>query len=134
MNTNIRVLVADDMMTMRKIVAKTLKELGFTDIIEAADGAQAWTALAQSEVPVGLIVSDWNMPNSTGIDLLKRVRSESRFKHLPFVLVTAESEKTQIIEAINAGASNYVVKPFTSDILREKLTSAFKVQAAKVAA
>ncbi len=133
MDTKMRVLVADDMLTMRKIVAKTLKELGFTDIIEAVDGAAAWEALSQSQTPVGLIVSDWNMPRSTGIDFLKRVRSESRFKHLPFVLVTAEAEKSQIIEAINAGASNYVVKPFTSDILREKLTNAFKNQAIKVA-
>jgi two-component system chemotaxis response regulator CheY len=121
-----RVLVVDDMMTMRKLVGKALKELGLTDLLEAADGAKAWEALTSSDVPIGLIVSDWNMPNSTGIDLLKRVRAESRFKNLPFLLVTAEAEKTQVTEALQAGVSGYVVKPFTPPSLKEKLEAVFK--------
>jgi two-component system chemotaxis response regulator CheY len=121
-----KVLVVDDMMTMRKLVSKSLKEMGFSDIIEAADGAKGWEAVANSAPAVGLIVSDWNMPNSTGIDLLKRVRSESRFKHLPFILVTAEAEKVQVAEAIQAGVSGYVVKPFTSESLKEKLEAVHK--------
>jgi two-component system chemotaxis response regulator CheY len=115
------ILVVDDMMTMRKLVSKTCKEIGFTQFTEAADGALAWEALQNASPPIGLIISDWNMPNSTGLDLLKRVRADSRYKGLPFVLVTAEAEKTQIMEAIKAGVSNYVTKPFTPETIREKL-------------
>lgn len=121
-----RVLVVDDMMTMRKLVIKSLREIGFTDFIEAADGRLGWEQLSGSNPPVGLIVSDWNMPNATGIDLLKRVRAESKYKHLPFVLITAESEKTQVAEAVQAGVTNYIVKPFTTDIVKEKLEAAHK--------
>lgn len=125
-DTNTRILVVDDMMTMRKLVVKALKEIGFSDFIEASDGAKAWEALTNSEVPVGIIISDWNMPNSTGIDLLKRVRAESRFKELPFILVTAESDAAQVTEAVKAGVTGYIVKPFTVDTLREKLELAHK--------
>jgi two-component system chemotaxis response regulator CheY len=125
-NLNTRVLVVDDMLTMRKIVIKTLKEIGFTDFIEAADGRLAYEALSGASPPIGLIISDWNMPNSTGIDLLRRVRAESKFKGLPFILVTAEAEKTQVAEAVQAGVTNYVVKPFTTELLREKLEAAHK--------
>ncbi len=121
-----RVLVVDDMMTMRKLVMKALKEIGFTDFLEASDGRIAWETLSGASPAVGLIISDWNMPNATGIDLLKRVRAESKFKHLPFLLVTAEAEKTQVAEALQAGVSNYVIKPFTADILKEKLETAHK--------
>jgi len=116
-----KVLVVDDMMTMRKLVAKVCKEIGFTDIIEAADGAQAWQAIASANPPVGLVISDWNMPVSSGLDLLKRVRADSKVGKLPFVLVTAEAEKHQIVEALQAGVSNYVVKPFTPQGLKDKL-------------
>lgn len=121
-----RVLVVDDMMTMRKLVVKALKEIGFTDFTEAADGRIAWETLGAATPPIGLIISDWNMPNATGIDLLRRVRAESRFKHLPFLLVTAEAERTQVAEALQAGVSNYVIKPFTADSLKEKLEAAHK--------
>lgn len=120
-----RVLVVDDMMTMRKLVKKSLMEIGFSDIIEANDGAVAWEALNNSPTPVGLIVSDWNMPNCTGLDLLKRVRG-SRFKDLPFLLVTAEAEAKQISEAIAAGVSGYVVKPFEVSMLKTQLESVSK--------
>jgi two-component system chemotaxis response regulator CheY len=121
-----RVLIVDDMMTMRKLVMKSLKEIGFTGFIEAADGRLAWESLTNASPAIGLIISDWNMPNATGIDLLKRVRAESKYKHIPFLLVTAEAEKTQVAEALQAGVSNYVVKPFTTDILKEKLETAHK--------
>jgi two-component system, chemotaxis family, chemotaxis protein CheY len=116
-----RILIVDDMMTMRKIVTKACKEIGFTDITEAADGALGWQAISEAKPPIGLIISDWNMPNSTGLDLLKRVRADSRFSKVPFVMVTAEAEQHQIVEAIKAGVSNYVVKPFTPANLKEKL-------------
>ncbi len=121
-----RILIVDDMMTMRKLVGKTCRELGFTDLTEAADGAKAWEAIASANPPFGLIISDWNMPNTTGLDLLKRVRADSRFAKLPFVLVTAEAEQHQIVEAVKAGVSNYVVKPFDTATLKLKLEAVYK--------
>jgi two-component system chemotaxis response regulator CheY len=120
------VLVVDDMMTMRKLVTKTCKELGFTKITDAADGALAWAAIQQADPPIGLIISDWNMPNTSGLDLLKRVRADSRFGKIPFIMVTAEAEQHQIMEAVKSGVSNYVIKPFTADVLKEKLEAVHK--------
>lgn len=116
-----RVLIVDDMMTMRKLVGKVCKDIGFTDITEAADGALAWAAISSASPPIGLVISDWNMPNCSGLDLLKRVRADSRHGKLPFLLVTAEAEKHQIVEALKAGVSNYVIKPFTPESLKEKI-------------
>ena len=121
-----RILVADDMMTMRKLVVKTCKELGFTDITEAEDGAKAWEAVNAANPPIGLIISDWNMPNTTGLDFLKRVRADTRYGKLPFIMVTAEAEQHQVVEAVKSGVSNYVVKPFTVDQLRDKITTVYK--------
>ncbi len=119
--SNIKILIADDMLTMRKLVAKTLKDLGFTDIIEATDGAKAWEAFSASNPTVNLIISDWNMPNCTGLDFLKRVRADGRFKNTPFILLTAESDQAQVMEAIKAGVDCYIVKPFTKDQVEAKL-------------
>ena len=113
------------MMTMRKIVQKSLKELGFTNFAEAGDGQKGWEAI-QNDASFGLIISDWNMPNCTGLDLLKRVRADGRFKTLPFVLLTAESEGHQVAEAVKAGVDNYIVKPFTAEILQKKLADSYK--------
>jgi two-component system chemotaxis response regulator CheY len=121
-----RILIVDDMMTMRKLVGKVCKELGFTDLTEASDGAKAWEAITAATPPFGLVISDWNMPGTSGLDLLKRVRGDSRFGKLPFVMVTAEAEQHQIVEAIKAGVSNYLVKPFTADALKEKLEAVHK--------
>ncbi len=121
-----RVLVVDDMRTMRKIVIKALKSIGFSDFLEAEDGQKAWGELSSSESKVGLIVSDWNMPNCTGLDFLKRVRADSNLKETPFVLLTAESEVGQVQEAVSCGVDNYIVKPFTAEILKEKLEQAYK--------
>lgn len=121
-----RVLVVDDMNTMRKIVTKSLKTIGFKDFISAADGELAWEELCNSDVPVGLVVSDWNMPNLSGLDFLKRVRADDRFKELPFVLLTAESETDQVREAVAAGVDNYIIKPFSADTLKKKLEEAYK--------
>jgi two-component system chemotaxis response regulator CheY len=115
------VLVVDDMPIVRKIMTKVLREIGFTNIVDAVDGAKAWEVVAASTPPLGLILSDWNMPNSTGLDLLKRVRADARLGKTPFVLVTAEAEKGQILEAIQAGVNDYLVKPFTTDSVRAKL-------------
>jgi len=120
-----RVLVVDDMMTMRKIVSKICRELGFSDITEAVNGADAWQKISEAKIPFDLVISDWNMPQSTGLDLLKRVRSDSRFAATPFVMVTAEAEQSQIIEAVKAKVSGYIIKPFTADMLTEKLTAVY---------
>lgn len=125
-----KILVVDDMSTMRKIVMKILKELGFSDFTEAADGIQAWESISKSEVPFGLIISDWNMPNCTGIDLLKRVKTDQRFKKTPFILVTAEAEQHQVAEALKAGVDQYVVKPFNKESLMNKLEMVHKRYAA----
>lgn len=125
-----RILVVDDMLTMRKLVIKICKEIGFTDFTEAGDGAKAWEALTTANPPIQLIISDWNMPNCTGLEFLKRVRADATFKNLPFMLVTAETEQMQILEAVKAGVSNYVVKPFTPGILRGKMEAIHRKLAA----
>lgn len=119
-----KILVADDMMTMRKIIVKNCKDLGFTEFVECVDGQVAWAKLNEM-TDIGLVISDWNMPNCTGLDLLKRVRADSRFKNLPFMLVTAESEREQVAEALKAGVDQYVIKPFTADSLRQKMGDTF---------
>jgi two-component system chemotaxis response regulator CheY len=121
----IKILIVDDMTTMRKMVIKACMSIGFSEFVEAADGSAGWEALS-NDPSIGIIISDWNMPNCTGLDLLKRVRITAKYKKLPFVLVTAESEKHQIIEAIQAGCSGYVIKPFTPETLSEKLEEAHK--------
>jgi two-component system chemotaxis response regulator CheY len=123
---NTKVLVVDDMMTMRKLVSKVCKEVGFTNLVEAADGIQAWEAIQNSSPPIGLVISDWNMPNCSGLDLVKRIRADSRFNNLPFLMVTAEAEQHQVLEAIKSGVDNYVVKPFGKDQLVEKLEAVHK--------
>jgi two-component system, chemotaxis family, chemotaxis protein CheY len=123
---NTRILVVDDMMTMRKIVTKGLKDLGYSDIQEAADGNLAWTVLDASNPPIQLIVSDWNMPNCSGLDFLRKLRADERFKKTPFVMLTAEAEAHQVKEAILAGVTNYITKPFTGDTLKQKLEQTFK--------
>lgn len=130
-DVKIKLLVVDDMLTMRKIVARTCKELGFTDIQEAPDGQKAWEILAAPNANIGLVISDWNMPNVTGLDLLKRVRADGNLKGTPFVLVTAESEASQVAEALKAGVDNYIVKPFTPDGLKKKLEDTHKRWAAR---
>ena len=112
-------LVVDDFSTMRRIVRKILKDLQFKEVFEAENGAEALKLLESTKVD--LIVSDWNMPTMTGLELLKRVRADERLKGLPFMMVTAEAQKENIIEAIQAKVSNYVVKPFSPEVFAEKL-------------
>lgn len=121
-------LVVDDFATMRKIVKKVLQELGYTNVVEADDGATAWPLIQEAHTkgePFDFVISDWNMPQMQGIELLKQCRSDARFKALPFMLVTAESEQKQILEAAKAGVSNYVVKPFNSVTLKQKLEQVY---------
>ncbi len=123
-----RFLVVDDFQTMRKIVKKVLGELGYTNVAEADDGKTAWPLIEQAKnqgAPFEVIISDWNMPGMSGIDLLKHCKADARFKAIPFVLVTAESEQKNILEAAKAGVSDYIVKPFNAATLKEKLTKVF---------
>ncbi len=122
---NMKFLVVDDFSTMRRIVRNLLKELGFTNISEAEDGADALNKL-RTEGNFEFVVSDWNMPNMTGIDLLRAIRADANLKHLPVLMVTAEAKRENIIEAAQAGASGYVVKPFTAATLDEKLKKIFQ--------
>ncbi|MGC9193872.1 MAG: response regulator [Syntrophobacteraceae bacterium] len=113
------VMVVDDFSTMRRIVKGVLLDMEFKQIIEAENGSQALRLLESNKVD--LIISDWNMPVMTGIELLRQVRAEDRYKAIPFLMVTAEAQHADLVEAVQAKVSNYVVKPFTPDMLAEKI-------------
>jgi two-component system chemotaxis response regulator CheY len=119
-----KILVVDDFSTMRRIVKNLLKQLGFINIEEAEDGAQAYTKLKNGGF--GFVVSDWNMPNLDGLGLVKKVRSDDELKDLPILMVTAEAEKEKVVAAIQAGVNNYIVKPFTGEVLKEKMDKIFE--------
>lgn len=121
---NMKFLVVDDFSTMRRIVRNLLKELGFTNVDEAEDGVAALAKLRGAQFD--FVVSDWNMPNMTGIDLLRNIRGDTGLKHLPVLMVTAEAKKENIVEAAQAGANGYIVKPFTAATLEEKLNKIFQ--------
>jgi two-component system, chemotaxis family, chemotaxis protein CheY len=122
-DTSINVLIVDDFATMRRIIKGVLKQLGFSNLIEAEDGEAALKELRKENV--GLIVSDWNMPNMTGLELLKAVRADNNLKSIPFLMVTAEGQKENVIQAVQAGVSNYIVKPFTPETFNAKLEKIF---------
>lgn len=128
MNPNMKILLVDDMGTMRKIIKKIITALGFSNIHEAEDGIPAWKMIqeaAASSEPFEFIISDWNMPGMTGIDLLKNVRGNESTKKLPFLMVTAETEQANVVLAVKAGVSNYIVKPFSPDQLKQKIDKIF---------
>ncbi|MDR0673193.1 MAG: chemotaxis response regulator CheY [Zoogloeaceae bacterium] len=127
-DSKIRILVVDDFSTMRRIVRNLLKELGFTNIDEAEDGAIALQKLNTEAFE--FVITDWNMPNMDGLTLLQTVRSSPTLKHLPVLMITAEAKKENIIAAAQAGASGYIVKPFTAATLSEKLNKIFEKMAA----
>lgn len=121
---NLKFLVVDDFSTMRRIVRNLLKELGYTNVDEAEDGVAAMQKLRGNNFQ--FVITDWNMPNMTGIQLLKAIRAEITLKHLPVLMITAEAKKENIIEAAQNGASGYIVKPFTAATLEEKLNKIFE--------
>ncbi|MFC1523323.1 response regulator [Thermodesulfobacteriota bacterium] len=122
-DTNMKVLVVDDFATMRRIVKNILTQLGYKNIIEADDGTTALDILKQEKID--MIISDWNMPKMTGLDLLKAVRSSEEFANTPFIMVTAEAQQDNIILAVKAKVSQYIVKPFTAETLSEKISKVF---------
>lgn len=120
LHRDIKILIVDDMPTMRKIVKAVLRQLGYVNFLEAENGEDGFRVL-KANSDVALVVSDWNMPKTTGIEFLKMVRADADTRHMPFLLITAEAKKENIMEALKSGVSNYIVKPFTAETLKEKL-------------
>ena len=116
---NMKILVVDDFATMRKVIKNLLKQIGYKNIAEAEDGMAALRVLKSEKID--FIISDWNMPNMNGLEFLKAVRADSELSNLPFLMVTAEALKDNIVMAVKAGVSNYIVKPFTAKVLSEKI-------------
>ncbi|ATX77298.1 chemotaxis response regulator CheY [Reinekea forsetii] len=119
-----KILVVDDFATMRRIVKNLLRDLGFTNTHEADDGATAWPMLQNGTFD--FVITDWNMPGMTGMELLKKIRADEKLKTIPVLLVTAEAKRDQIIAAAQAGVNGYVVKPFTASALKEKIAKIFE--------
>ncbi|OUR66535.1 response regulator [Bermanella sp. 47_1433_sub80_T6] len=124
MDKNMKILVVDDFSTMRRIIKNLLRDLGFTNTSEADDGNTALPMLQSGNFD--FLVTDWNMPGMTGIELLKHVREDERLKDLPVLMVTAEAKRDQIVAAAQAGVNGYVIKPFTAAVLKEKIEKIFE--------
>lgn len=124
MDANIKILIVDDFSTMRRIIKNLLREIGFSNTDEAEDGNVALVKLRNSDFD--FVVTDWNMPNMPGIDLLRNIRADANLKKLPVLMVTAESKRENILEAAEAGVNGYIVKPFTAVTLKEKLDKIFE--------
>ncbi|HET54356.1 MAG TPA: response regulator [Ignavibacteria bacterium] len=117
---SIKFLVVDDSITMRRIVANSLKNLGYNDFVEASDGKDALDKLAADD-NINFVITDWNMPVLSGLELIKAIRSDEKLKELPVLMVTTRGVKDDIMEALAAKVNNYIVKPFTPQILKEKI-------------
>jgi two-component system chemotaxis response regulator CheY len=127
-STSLKYLVVDDFSTMRRIVKNLLQELGYQNVQEADDGKTAWPMLQTGSFD--FVITDWNMPLMPGLDLLKAIRADEKLKGLPVLMVTAEAKREQIVEAVQAGVSGYVVKPFTAEILKQKLEKILQARTA----
>lgn len=128
LKATMKIIVVDDMSTMRKIIKKMLNQIGFTNITEADDGATAWPLIQKAHAdgePFEFIVSDWNMPSMTGLELVKAVRAAEGFNKTPFLMITAEAEQGNVVIAVKAGVSNFIVKPFSAEVLKEKISKIF---------
>ena len=122
-----KLLVVDDSSTMRRIIKNTLARLGHKDILEGGDGIEGWNAL-NSNPDIDMLITDWNMPEMNGLELVKKVRADSRFTDLPIIMVTTEGGKAEVITALKAGVNNYIVKPFTPQVLKEKLGAVMGIE------
>jgi two-component system chemotaxis response regulator CheY len=123
LDANMKVLVVDDFATMRRIVRNILKELGYLNVEEAENGAEAFQKVLAGGID--FVITDWNMPVMDGFGLLKKIRGDAQHKSMPVLFVTAEAEKEKVVSAIQAGVNNYIVKPFTSETLKEKMDKIF---------
>jgi two-component system chemotaxis response regulator CheY len=124
LDKDMKILIVDDFSTMRRIIKNLLRDLGFTNTAEADDGVTALPMLQNGNFD--FLVTDWNMPGMTGIDLLKAIRADEKLKDMPILMVTAEAKREQIVEAAQAGVNGYVVKPFTAAVLKEKIEKIFE--------
>jgi len=116
----LKLLVVDDSSTMRRIIKNTLQRLGFDDVLEAEHGVEAWQIMERTP-GINVLITDWNMPEMNGLDLVRKVRAESKYESMPIIMVTTEGGKAEVITALKAGVNNYIVKPFTPQVLKEKL-------------
>ena len=123
-NPDMKILIVDDFSTMRRIIKNILRQLGFSNVQEADDGTTALEKLQQE--PFEFVILDWNMPKMTGIELLRTIRADSSLKHIRVLMVTAEAQKENVVEAVQAGVNNYIVKPFTADTMKDKIERIFK--------
>jgi two-component system, chemotaxis family, chemotaxis protein CheY len=117
-----KILVVDDSSTMRRIIINTLNKIGYSDYAEAANGREGVEKLAA--VPIDMIITDWNMPEMSGVDFIRAVRANDQTKHLPVIMVTTNAAQEDIVQALDAGVNNYVVKPFTPDTIKERIQAA----------
>ncbi|MDD2838669.1 MAG: response regulator [Sulfuricurvum sp.] len=117
-----KLLIVDDSLTMRRIIKNTLFRLHYEDVLEAEDGIQGWSILDEN-LDIGMLITDWNMPEMNGLELVKKIRSDARFNDLPIIMITTEGGKAEVITALKAGVNNYIVKPFTPQVLKEKLSA-----------
>ena len=120
---NMTILTVDDFSTMRRIIRNILRQIGYNNIVEADDGSAALKVLESQDVD--FVISDWNMPNMSGLELLKAVRANDKLQKIPVLLVTAEALKENVVEAVKAGVNGYIVKPFTAEVLKDKIDSIF---------
>jgi len=123
MKKDMKILVVDDFSTMRRIIKNLLGELGFSNIVEADDGSTALPLLQEGDID--FLITDWNMPNVPGIELLQKVRADSSLKDTPVMMVTAEATREQIVQAAEAGVNGYIIKPFTAQTLEDKIKTIF---------
>jgi len=119
----LKILIVDDSSTMRRIIANTLKKIGFNDIIQAKDGVEAWELYQKHKDEISAILTDWNMPNMNGLELVTKIRKVDQY--IPIIMITTEGGKKEVIKALRAGVDNYIVKPFTPEVLKNKLSSIF---------
>ena len=124
--SKLKFLVVDDSSTMRRIIKNSLARLGYENVLEGEDGIQGWSTLNKNP-DTGMLITDWNMPEMNGLELVKRVRSDERFSNMPIIMVTTEGGKMEVITALKAGVNNYIVKPFTPQVLNEKLSAVLGV-------
>ncbi len=123
-----KLLVVDDSSTMRRIIKNTLSRLGYDNVLEGEDGIQGWNVLNEN-TDISMLITDWNMPEMNGLELVKKVRADARFNDLPIIMVTTEGGKAEVITALKAGVNNYIVKPFTPQVLKEKLAAVLGTEA-----
>jgi two-component system chemotaxis response regulator CheY len=123
MDLKMKILIVDDITSMRRIVFDSLSQIGFNNIVEAKDGESALKTLKLNKID--LVLCDWNMPKMSGLELLKAVRNDEKLKNIPFIMITAEGKKENVLDAVKAGVNNYIIKPFNTESLKIKITSVF---------